>query len=438
MYQEPQLDRTTYQVLETLQSLRGTDSDLNDGRFLASLVAATLGTNVAEVRDEFDLLEHAELIELSHSISGGRLTDFARVSTRGNAMLAMARKQRRLADSQGALSSVGRDDNTQLVVTTRSNEYAYDVFLSYASEDREFVEGLRDRLVAAGVSVWYDQQRITVGTSIVKAIESGVAASRHAIIVLSDEYLRKAYTGMEFDAFLKLQIERRDNIILPIRRKGVAQEDIERYSITLAGLRNINGDSISLDALADELLRVLKPPIVEVTTPPKSGGAPSNELQMFSDERPPGAPYDALPDDLRLFAFRPRLNIVVGQVQEYPPIESRISYVINNVGTGAASKIRAFIPGLIVDSVDRPIPANESFNRQIRYDDKSAYHQYMGLLAQVIVEFEDVAGNLYRQYGKPLQPLLEGGKFGYEIGELERPYLVPQRIVQEDSRRFSR
>ncbi len=49
----------------------------------------------------------------------------------------------------------------------------YDVFISHASEDKDWVKGLVSSLDLEGVSVWYDEQQLKVGDSLREAIDMG-------------------------------------------------------------------------------------------------------------------------------------------------------------------------------------------------------------------------------------------------------------------------
>src|ERR1700737_3390617 len=60
-----------------------------------------------------------------------------------------------------------------------------------------------------------------------------------------------------------------------------------------------------------EILRVVKPPVLAVTTPPKTPVGMTGQSVPNS-----GRPYNALDDDVRLASVRPRLNITV---TEFPP-----------------------------------------------------------------------------------------------------------------------
>lgn len=56
---------------------------------------------------------------------------------------------------------------------------SWDVFISHASEDKDvFVRPLATALRQLGVSVWYDEFTLTVGDSISRSIDKGLADSR--------------------------------------------------------------------------------------------------------------------------------------------------------------------------------------------------------------------------------------------------------------------
>jgi hypothetical protein len=62
----------------------------------------------------------------------------------------------------------------------------YDVFISYAHEDGEFVARLRERLKAAGLRVWLDQERLRAGDALKETIRQALWRSEQAVFVLSE------------------------------------------------------------------------------------------------------------------------------------------------------------------------------------------------------------------------------------------------------------
>lgn len=90
------------------------------------------------------------------------------------------------------------------------------LFLSYASEDREFAERLAHDLSERGIPVWWDQWEMEIGDSLPQRIEDAVARSRWLGIVLSPESVSSRWVRAELDLALTLEIEDQDMTILPI------------------------------------------------------------------------------------------------------------------------------------------------------------------------------------------------------------------------------
>ncbi len=73
----------------------------------------------------------------------------------------------------------------------------YDVFISYAHEDREFVTWLRKRLEAAGFLVWLDEERMRAGGSVQDQIYQALLGSAQAVFVLSENSLQSQWSSYE-------------------------------------------------------------------------------------------------------------------------------------------------------------------------------------------------------------------------------------------------
>ena len=79
----------------------------------------------------------------------------------------------------------------------------YDAFISHASEDKEeLVRPLADALVERGLKVWYDEFNLTVGDSLRRSIDKGLAKSRFGIVVLSSSFFAKNWTQYELDGLV--------------------------------------------------------------------------------------------------------------------------------------------------------------------------------------------------------------------------------------------
>jgi hypothetical protein len=97
----------------------------------------------------------------------------------------------------------------------RENERV--AFLSHSSKDKGFVRKLAADLVASGVKVWIDEQRILVGDSVPEKIAQGLAESDFFLIVVSNESVESPWVKKELNSALVHEIERRKVVVLPIK-----------------------------------------------------------------------------------------------------------------------------------------------------------------------------------------------------------------------------
>jgi hypothetical protein len=307
----------------------------------------------------------------------------------------------------------------------------WDIFISYASEDEPFARLLYEALTRHNLKAWLFPQEVSLGENILSKIDEGIRCSRHSILLLSAAYLRKTYTVAEFNAIIKRAVDNRGGSVVPLLHDGLTQNDLANFSSFLSELRNMSTDK-PVDEIVPEILKLVSPPSVNVNAEP----ARAVTVTLYKDMINTGKPADALDDDVRLFEYRPRIHFTNFTFKSDRDQHVRMKYDIENIGRGSANKIQCFMPGLWIDSPREPIQANHRLERSLMLCEREAHEAIMPVYAQVIVEFEDHVGNLYRQYGKVSQPSRRDGGFEYEVPELDRPYLVPQRIVSEDLQRF--
>lgn len=109
----------------------------------------------------------------------------------------------------------------------------YDLFISHASEDKEaFVRPLAEALRSRGLRVWIDEMELTLGDSLRRSIDYGLANSRYGIVVLSPDFLRKEWPKKELDGLVARE-DGASKVILPIWH-NVCREDIIMFSPPLA------------------------------------------------------------------------------------------------------------------------------------------------------------------------------------------------------------
>jgi len=136
-----------------------------------------------------------------------------------------------------------------------------DVFLSYASEQREVVaQPLAELFVALGLSVWYDQSQIKVGDSLRQKIDEGLTACRYGVVILSKAFLHKHHTRRELDGLAQREVAG-EKVILPIWY-DVTDEEVRSFSPPLAD-RLAARWSEGVAAVALKILMVVRPDVIE-------------------------------------------------------------------------------------------------------------------------------------------------------------------------------
>ena len=110
----------------------------------------------------------------------------------------------------------------------------WDVFISHASEDKDFVRPLAEALHQSGLLVWYDELTLTVGDSLRMKIDEGLANSRFGIVVVSKPFFAKNWPQRELDGLMSKEIAG-TKVILPVWH-NISTEEVRNYSPMLSGL----------------------------------------------------------------------------------------------------------------------------------------------------------------------------------------------------------
>lgn len=89
-----------------------------------------------------------------------------------------------------------------------SEEKAWDVFVSHASEDKEtFVRPLAVALQGLGVSVWYDEFSLRIGDSLSRSINKGIANSRFGLVIVTPAFIEKPWPEYELRGLVAREID---------------------------------------------------------------------------------------------------------------------------------------------------------------------------------------------------------------------------------------
>lgn len=132
----------------------------------------------------------------------------------------------------------------------------WDVFISHASEDKEgFVQPLAELFKTHGLKVWYDQFTMTVGDSLRRSIDKGLARSRFGIVVLSPDFLKKEWPQRELDGLVAREVDG-VKVILPVWHR-LGRKEVLAYSPTLAD-KIAASSAAGLENVANELLTAIR------------------------------------------------------------------------------------------------------------------------------------------------------------------------------------
>lgn len=144
------------------------------------------------------------------------------------------RLARAIAHAQDVANLDQKDSRALSELETKESEhFEYDFFICHASEDKEsFARDLAMELKNNGFKVWYDEFTLTLGDSLRRKIDQGLAHSRYGIVILSTSFFEKEWPQRELDGFSQLERNGR-KIILPVWH-GVRREDVATYSPMLA------------------------------------------------------------------------------------------------------------------------------------------------------------------------------------------------------------
>ena len=133
----------------------------------------------------------------------------------------------------------------------------YDFFISHASEDKiEVAEPLAKELEQMGAKVWYDKFTLKVGDSLRKSIDNGLANSKFGIIILTNTYFNKFWTGKELDGLFSRYSEGNCKI-LPIWH-NISKEEVSKNSPMLADILSLKTADYTIKEIAEQLYELIK------------------------------------------------------------------------------------------------------------------------------------------------------------------------------------
>ena len=132
------------------------------------------------------------------------------------------------------------------------NEGEFDVFISHATEDKDFAGPLAHGLRSAGLRVWFDEFELGLGDSLNEKINYGLSRSRFGVVVLSPTFFKKHWAQLEMNGFVARQTTG-ERIILPIWHRITKNEIIEQAP-GLADIVALNSSTQSMEEIVGEIV----------------------------------------------------------------------------------------------------------------------------------------------------------------------------------------
>ena len=143
-------------------------------------------------------------------------------------------------------------------MTTPEIAATWDAFISHASEDKDgFVRPLAEALQSLGAVIWYDEFTLRLGNSLSDSIDRGLSQSRFGIVVISPDFMNKAWTRHELRGLWTREISGRGHI-LPVWHK-VQKDEVEAFSPTLADRVAVRTEGRAAADVALAILAEIRP-----------------------------------------------------------------------------------------------------------------------------------------------------------------------------------
>jgi hypothetical protein len=135
-------------------------------------------------------------------------------------------------------------------------KYRFDVFISYASEDRATVaEPLARELSGRGIIAWFDHSELQLGDRFRQKIDEGLSQSRFGVVILSHSFFAKNWPQLELDGLATRENAEGRKIILPIRHQ-LRTEEVTLYSPLLGGILSTSTDN-GIPAVAELINKIV-------------------------------------------------------------------------------------------------------------------------------------------------------------------------------------
>lgn len=132
-----------------------------------------------------------------------------------------------------------------------------DVFLCHAWDDRKgSAKELHDMLESKGVSVWFSEKDVALGSPLMREIDRGLVKSRVGIVLVTPLFLKRISGGSIADKELSALLAR--DLIVPIVH-DTTYEDLRDVSPLLGSRSGLSTIEDSMEEIASKLAELVTP-----------------------------------------------------------------------------------------------------------------------------------------------------------------------------------
>ncbi len=132
-----------------------------------------------------------------------------------------------------------------------------DFFLCHAWDDRkDAAKELHDLLESKGVSVWFSEKDVSLGSSLLREIDKGLVKSRVGIVLVTPSFLKRVKNEGIADKELSALLAR--DLLVPIVH-NTTYDDLREVSPLLGSRSGLSTGEESMIAIAEKLAELVAP-----------------------------------------------------------------------------------------------------------------------------------------------------------------------------------
>lgn len=137
-----------------------------------------------------------------------------------------------------------------------------DIFLCHAWDDRKGVaKELHDKLESKGISVWFSEKDVALGSPLMREIDKGLIKSRVGIVLVTPLFIKRIAGAGIADKELSALLAR--DLLVPIVH-DTTYEDLRDASPLLGSRSGLSTIEDSMEEIASKLAELVTPETVEI------------------------------------------------------------------------------------------------------------------------------------------------------------------------------